>query len=425
MALGVRDLHLNNPSTLVRIFDIRQGASGSKPAFESLQRDLEKFPDVVIRVIVAGGDGTVLWALAEIEKHDIPSARVAVGHLPFGTGNDFSRATGFGGTTGSLTGANLRGLRAKVSLYSTQPFVAFDLWDVEICCGAEGGVYQLKQGRKTLVNGEDGVFRKVMGNYFSLGVESRVGIGFDRNRTTSQGCNKCVYICEGTKKQFTNTIRVDQILDSLFVSKSPQPKAEADTQSQAEADTQPKGEAPAQPEASAQGEAQAADAQAEAAVEASAPVVAQAEVTKMSTMGESRVEVFKKLRGTKAGQAASMVFLNIPSISGGCDLWRSTDALGKDAEGLGKKQQSISDKQLEVVTVPSLFSFARARLPVFNSHVGSRIAQTGGPFELVFKPELSRDIRTYMQVDGEFFQVNKPLTVRIKWRRQAQVIVNH
>jgi diacylglycerol kinase (ATP) len=402
MALGIRDLHLTDPEYLVRIFDIRQGPSGSKPAFESLKRDLDKFPDAVIRVIVAGGDGTVLWALAEIEKHGIPSARVAVGHLPFGTGNDFSRATGFGGTTGPLTGANLRGLKNKVMLYSKENFVPFDLWNVEITCGADGGVFQIKQGRKTAVNDDAGKFHKVMGNYFSIGVESRIGVGFDRNRTTSQSCNKCVYICEGAKKNFARTVRVDEILDSLWVEEPAAPESPADATTTAPL---------------------VSDETAAVAVVAEEATTKATAVQGTAAVTGGRREIFKKIIKTAAGHAASMVFLNIPSISGGCDLWRGCDAVTKDPDALGKKGQSISDNKLEVVTVPSLFSLARAQLPVFNSHVGSRIAQTGGPFELVFKPELSRDLRTYMQVDGEFFQVNKPTTVRISWRRQAQVIV--
>lgn len=39
-----------------------------------------------------------------------------------------------------------------------------------------------------------------MTNYFSIGIESRVGIGFDRNRKGSVFLNKMVYLKEGIKK---------------------------------------------------------------------------------------------------------------------------------------------------------------------------------------------------------------------------------
>ena len=48
----------------------------------------------LIRLIVAGGDGTVMWVVEECMKHRIDTARVAIGVIPFGTGNDFSRVLG-------------------------------------------------------------------------------------------------------------------------------------------------------------------------------------------------------------------------------------------------------------------------------------------------------------------------------------------
>jgi diacylglycerol kinase (ATP) len=43
-------------------------------------------------------------------------------------------------------------------------------------------------------------YKRYMCNYFSLGVESRVGLGFEKKRTSNAICNKCVYFCEGIKK---------------------------------------------------------------------------------------------------------------------------------------------------------------------------------------------------------------------------------
>jgi diacylglycerol kinase (ATP) len=39
-----------------------------------------------------------------------------------------------------------------------------------------------------------------MCNYFSIGVEARVGLGFEKKRTSKVCCNKCVYFIEGIKK---------------------------------------------------------------------------------------------------------------------------------------------------------------------------------------------------------------------------------
>lgn len=50
-----------------------------------------------VRVVVGGGDGTVLWAVEEMLKAGIDFNNLALGVIPFGTGNDFSRVLGWGG----------------------------------------------------------------------------------------------------------------------------------------------------------------------------------------------------------------------------------------------------------------------------------------------------------------------------------------
>ena len=39
-----------------------------------------------------------------------------------------------------------------------------------------------------------------MSNYFSVGIESRIGLGFEKSRTNHYVKNKCVYGWEGVKK---------------------------------------------------------------------------------------------------------------------------------------------------------------------------------------------------------------------------------
>ena len=50
-----------------------------------------------IRVIIGGGDGTVLWVVGEMIKSNVDFEKCPIGILPFGTGNDFSRCLGWGG----------------------------------------------------------------------------------------------------------------------------------------------------------------------------------------------------------------------------------------------------------------------------------------------------------------------------------------
>lgn len=53
------------------------------------------------------------------------------------------------------------------------------------------------------------VFKKKMSNYFSIGVDARIGYGFDKSRTGNRCCNKCVYCWEGFKKMFLRTLKVN------------------------------------------------------------------------------------------------------------------------------------------------------------------------------------------------------------------------
>jgi diacylglycerol kinase (ATP) len=53
------------------------------------------------RAIVCGGDGTVMWVLDLLIKFNVDIDNCPIGIVPFGTGNDFGRVTGWGGDTPS------------------------------------------------------------------------------------------------------------------------------------------------------------------------------------------------------------------------------------------------------------------------------------------------------------------------------------
>ncbi len=56
-----------------------------------------------------------------------------------------------------------------------------------------------------------------MCNYFSLGIESRIGLGFEKKRTNHAVTNKCVYAWEGLKKMCCclKTAKVKQVLSHV------------------------------------------------------------------------------------------------------------------------------------------------------------------------------------------------------------------
>jgi hypothetical protein len=191
--------------------------------------------DEEVRILVAGGDGSIMWAFNEIFAHGIDVEKVSVGVLPFGTGNDFSRVTGWGGgLTGPLIGQNLSKLKIIVDKYVKATVHKFDLWNVEIEVFSDGRVQQIKKGKKVPIDlnhthpiSGNCILKKLCGNYFSIGVESRVGLGFDKRRTPSVTRNKLIYAREGFKKMtVTKTILNNDLIESCHIPANPMPDAD-------------------------------------------------------------------------------------------------------------------------------------------------------------------------------------------------------
>jgi diacylglycerol kinase (ATP) len=60
-----------------------------------------------------------------------------------------------------------------------------------------------------------------MSNYFSIGVESRIGLGFEKKRTKSRISNKIRYGIEGIKKLCcTKTNKINTVVSSLTQTKA-------------------------------------------------------------------------------------------------------------------------------------------------------------------------------------------------------------
>ncbi len=53
-----------------------------------------------------------MWTISELSEHNITLSKVAVGVVPFGTGNDFARTLGWGASAPSeIVGTSLRLIR--------------------------------------------------------------------------------------------------------------------------------------------------------------------------------------------------------------------------------------------------------------------------------------------------------------------------
>lgn len=92
----------------------------------------------------------------------------------------------------------LSSLKSLVSEWLRAPIVLHDIWSVDMTL-REGGQFKQIDSKtrvkKTIVDGRGNPSRKLckkMNNYFSIGIESRIGIGFDRHRKATAFQNKVV-----------------------------------------------------------------------------------------------------------------------------------------------------------------------------------------------------------------------------------------
>jgi diacylglycerol kinase (ATP) len=131
------------------------------------------------------------------EKADFQ--RVYIGYLPFGTGNDFAIACGWGaGLPGLIVRDPAKGILERIEVWLDADRNLMDIWDTEIITHDDGFIRKVnvKDGKVTEdVLEEDGssekklFFKRKMSNYCSVGIDARIGFGFDKNRSTIRCCN--------------------------------------------------------------------------------------------------------------------------------------------------------------------------------------------------------------------------------------------
>ncbi|GAB1597259.1 diacylglycerol kinase epsilon-like isoform X1 [Argonauta hians] len=144
-------------------------------------------PNVTIRVLVCGGDGTIGWVLNAIEKLKLePKPQICI--IPMGTGNDLSQVLGWGETfTGDIEVPKIleRINRAAV--------VGLDRWNLDL---NHFGPFRLPYYKKK---------NMCWNNYFSIGVDALVALNFHRQRESwpsllsNRVINKVCYFMYGTK----------------------------------------------------------------------------------------------------------------------------------------------------------------------------------------------------------------------------------
>ncbi|KQK01069.1 diacylglycerol kinase 3 isoform X1 [Brachypodium distachyon] len=165
-----------------------------------------------LRIVVAGGDGTVGWVLGclqdlyRLKREPVPPT----GIIPLGTGNDLARSFGWGG---SFPFGWRSAVKRYLSKAGTAPIVHLDSWQAVITMPV-GEIEELPHALKQVEptdrlefskeNGSDlpeeaSCYKGTFYNYLSIGMDAQVLYGFhhlrDEKPYLAQGpvANKLIY----------------------------------------------------------------------------------------------------------------------------------------------------------------------------------------------------------------------------------------
>ncbi|KAL8265140.1 hypothetical protein R6Q59_023270 [Mikania micrantha] len=156
-----------------------------------------------LRIVVAGGDGTVGWVLGclgELHKrgrNPVPPTAI----IPLGTGNDLSRSFGWGG---SFPFSWRAAIKKTLDKTTHAPAGRLDSWNLLISMPSGVNLeapYSLKQSEEVILDQDLKIqgklpekvscYQGVFYNYFSIGMDAQVAYGFHHLR------NEKPYLAQG------------------------------------------------------------------------------------------------------------------------------------------------------------------------------------------------------------------------------------
>lgn len=178
---------------------------------------------------------------------------------------------------------------------------------------------------------------KTFVNYFSFGIDGKVGYSFDMHRSSSRMGNLMVYGVLGVVKGITRTKTVDELIESFWISPH--------------------------------------------AIDEKKHIDSGKCVFKSLLKGEKKVEMVDESEYIQPG-LMNVLFLNIDSYTGGVSgIWNNAKEIFK--KNIDKRTEpSYSDGKIEIVSFGSGTGIAMER--TFGGF-GNRIAQDEGPFRFNFR----------------------------------------
>lgn len=224
-ALGAQqvfDLSKHNPERSLKTFYVNVAQAIANNSNESAKVNQR------LRIVAAGGDGTVAWLLKTIHDLDVPiTPPVAV--MPLGTGNDLARTLRWGKTFQEHTIRDRKGVFELLKRVGRANVDFMDMWKVslglELKNGSrtEGADLQTDLPHCLQQDGAD-AYTGYFWNYVSVGVDALAAHKFHMLRETHPKCtpsrnvNQTWYALYGLKAMISAR-PVNEYLD-LFVKDS-------------------------------------------------------------------------------------------------------------------------------------------------------------------------------------------------------------
>lgn len=128
------------------------------------------------RIVVAGGDGSVKWVISILFSLNLPSSVPPIAVMPVGTGNEFSRVTGWG--INNVWGT--RNLREYIDLVMKGPVFDLDIWNVD-------KILPLDEEKYAEDSSDNQIVRRVqkhqkMVGFISFGLDAEVSMKYHEYR---------------------------------------------------------------------------------------------------------------------------------------------------------------------------------------------------------------------------------------------------
>ena len=401
-------------STIIfNIIDKNEMTKGKK----FIKRYLTDFPNNNIKILIAGGDGTVLGIVEELNREGIPLNRCLFGAMPFGTGNDLSHSLGFGN---ECKVGGIRKFHRVLYTYLIGTLAKIDIWELSVSVSQINGTIfdVVKKGEKIKEDENHKKvfdFKKTFVNYFSLGFDARVGFQFEQHRSSSRFCNKFIYAVEAAKRIFCckKNYGLSDLLDSFQEGSSEEkPKELIGQKTSSEL--------------------------LEIEEVRNEPILPKDDKENLLIEKEKRKFIFKAGNSGDIpsdvilrGNPVNIICQNIDFYMGGTrNIWDKSAHIGIKQEEASKSEykeykkevlkhfqkQAFDDKKIEFFTYEHGIELGLERVA---RGMAKRVYQGPGPVYLEFKknPDQTQKValnKVYLNCDGEFYHLQNPTTISVR-----------